>query len=109
MNEAMLKQRKRKAAEAGLTFAAQNFRVDVVMDPDWVNNFQGYSSHLVVSSTDLIDRVKYKIATELWTIHHRWLKPDTFHLVQCEIHLPYYFPVTSYATGHVVRIVRSNP
>ena len=38
MNEAMLKQRKRKAAEAGLTFAAQNFRVDVVMDPDWVNN-----------------------------------------------------------------------
>ena len=76
------------------------------MDPDWMNNWQGYESHIVVSSSDVIDRVKHKIASELWMLHSRWLRPNTFHLVQRENHLPYYFPVTTFATGHVVRIIR---
>ena len=99
--------RKRKAAEAGLTFQASNFRLDVIMDSDWMNNWQGYESHIVVSSSDVIDRVKHKIASELWMLHSRWLWPNTFHLVQRELHLPYYFPVTRFATGHSVRIVRN--
>ena len=52
------------------------------MDPDWMNNWQGYESHIVVSSSDVIDRVKHKIASELWMLHSRWLRPNTFHLVQ---------------------------
>ena len=94
-------------ADAGLSFDATNFRVDVVMDPDWIKNWQGYESHVVLSSSDVIDRIKHKIARELWMLHARWLRPETFHLVQRELHLPYYFPVTSYATGHPVSIVRN--
>ena len=61
-SEAMRLRRKRKMADAGLSFHASNFRLDVLMDPDWMNNWQGYESHMVLSSSDVIDRVKHKIA-----------------------------------------------
>ena len=107
-DDAMRLRRKRKMADAGLSFHATNFRVDVLMAPDWINRWQGYESHMVLSSVDVIDRIKHKVSEELWMLHSRWLRPNTFHLVQRGHHLPYYYPVTSCATGHSVTILRNS-
>ena len=58
----------------GWLFHASNLRLDVIMESGWLNNWQGYESHIVVWSND---RVKHKIASELWMLHSKWLRPNT--------------------------------